>query len=123
MIPSKWLSSSLLNQSRCLLPVAMHMSMISVIAPAMDGLKKQWREASENLGASAWQYWRFIGLPILTPALLSMFILLFFCEGVMRSLSGQGISQWLAGGETLLTLVFFRHIYRTVIAPLPEGRE
>ena len=23
----------------------------------------------------------------------------------------------------LLTLVFFRHIYRTVIAPLPEGRE
>lgn len=48
-----------------------------VIAPAMDGLKKQWREASENLGATSWQYWWHIGLPILMPALLSMLILLF----------------------------------------------
>jgi putative spermidine/putrescine transport system permease protein len=48
-----------------------------ILAPALDGLKKQWREASENLGASSWQYWRHIAFPILTPALLSMFILLF----------------------------------------------
>ena len=37
----------------------------------------------------------------------SMFILLFFAEGVMRGFSGQGISQWLAWGEVLLSLVFF----------------
>lgn len=48
-----------------------------ILAPALDGMKKQWREASANLGASSWQYWRYVGFPILTPAMLSMFILLF----------------------------------------------
>ena len=48
-----------------------------VMAPAFDGLKRQWREASENLGATSWQYWRYVALPILFPALLSTFILLF----------------------------------------------
>ena len=32
--------------------------MILVIAPAIEGLKKEWREASSNLGASQWQFWR-----------------------------------------------------------------
>ena len=40
--------------------------MILVIAPAIDGLKREWREASANLGASSLQFWRYIGLPILT---------------------------------------------------------
>ena len=37
--------------------------MVLVFLPAIDGLKVQWREASENLGASAWQYWRHVGGP------------------------------------------------------------
>ena len=32
--------------------------MILVIAPAIDGLRAEWREASSNLGASSFQYWR-----------------------------------------------------------------
>jgi putative spermidine/putrescine transport system permease protein len=48
-----------------------------VIAPAIDGLKKEWREASEVLGASPAQYWRRVALPILTPSLLGTVILLF----------------------------------------------
>jgi putative spermidine/putrescine transport system permease protein len=51
--------------------------MVLVIAPAIDGLKREWREASENLGATTWQYWRYIALPILLPALLGSTILLF----------------------------------------------
>ena len=51
--------------------------MVLVIAPAIDGLKREWREASETLGASANQYWRYIALPILTPSLLGSTILLF----------------------------------------------
>lgn len=51
--------------------------MILIIAPALDGLKRDWLEASENLGASGWQYWRYIAFPILTPALLGTMILLF----------------------------------------------
>jgi len=51
--------------------------MVLVIAPAIDGLKKEWREASEVLGASSAQYWRKVALPILTPSLLGTVILLF----------------------------------------------
>lgn len=51
--------------------------MVLVMAPALEGLKQEWREASENLGASSFQYWRFIGLPILLPSLLGTMLLLF----------------------------------------------
>lgn len=51
--------------------------MILVIAPAIDGLRREWREASSNLGASSAQYWRHIGVPVLLPSFLGAFILLF----------------------------------------------
>jgi putative spermidine/putrescine transport system permease protein len=51
--------------------------MILIIAPALDGLKREWREASENLGATRAQYWRYVALPILLPSLLGTMILLF----------------------------------------------
>jgi putative spermidine/putrescine transport system permease protein len=51
--------------------------MVLVFLPAIDGLKVQWREASENLGASAWQYWRYVGGPLLAPAFLGATLLLF----------------------------------------------
>ncbi len=35
--------------------------MVLVIA-AIVGLKREWRRASENLGATNWQYWRYIAL-------------------------------------------------------------
>ena len=51
--------------------------MVLVFMPAIDGLKVQWREASENLGASAWQYWRHVGGPLLAPAFTGATLLLF----------------------------------------------
>jgi putative spermidine/putrescine transport system permease protein len=51
--------------------------MVLVMAPALDALKQEWREASENLGASSAQYWRYIALPILLPSLLGTMALLF----------------------------------------------
>jgi putative spermidine/putrescine transport system permease protein len=51
--------------------------MILVIAPAIDGLRREWREAASNLGAKQWQFWRYVGLPVLMPSLLGAFILLF----------------------------------------------
>ena len=51
--------------------------MVLIIAPALDGLKREWREASENLGATKVQYWRYVALPILLPSLLGTMILLF----------------------------------------------
>ena len=51
--------------------------MVLIMAPAIEGLKEEWREASENMGASTFQYWRHIALPILMPTLLGTMILLF----------------------------------------------
>jgi putative spermidine/putrescine transport system permease protein len=51
--------------------------MVLVFLPAIDGLKIQWREASESLGASTWQYWRYVGGPLLAPAFLGATLLLF----------------------------------------------
>ena len=51
--------------------------MILVISPAIDGLKREWREAAANLGGSSWQFWRYVGLPVLMPSILGTIILLF----------------------------------------------
>jgi putative spermidine/putrescine transport system permease protein len=51
--------------------------MILIITPALDGLKKEWREAASVLGASGFQYWRMVAFPILFPSILGTFALLF----------------------------------------------
>ncbi len=51
--------------------------MVLIMAPSLDGLKREWREASENLGATGLQYWAYIALPIILPSLLGTVILLF----------------------------------------------
>lgn len=51
--------------------------MVLMMTPALEGLKREWREAADNLGATNTQYWRLIGLPILMPSLLGAMILLF----------------------------------------------
>ncbi|WP_097068835.1 ABC transporter permease [Rhodobacter maris] len=51
--------------------------MILIITPALDGLKREWREAAQSLGASARQYWMSVALPILAPSILGTFALLF----------------------------------------------
>jgi putative spermidine/putrescine transport system permease protein len=51
--------------------------MVILVTPALEGLRPQWREAAENLGASAWAYWRHVGIPVLTPAVLGAALLLF----------------------------------------------
>lgn len=51
--------------------------MVIVFLPALEGLREQWREAAVSLGASTWQYWREVALPLLTPAFLGAALLLF----------------------------------------------
>jgi putative spermidine/putrescine transport system permease protein len=51
--------------------------MILVMLPVLDGLKQDWREAAENLGATPRQYWRHIALPVMFPSILGTMILLF----------------------------------------------
>ncbi len=51
--------------------------MVLIMAPALDGLRREWREAAENLGANATQYWLRVAMPILLPSVLGTMILLF----------------------------------------------
>ncbi len=51
--------------------------MVLILTPALDGLKKEWREASSILGANNFQYWRMVAFPILWPSLLGTTLLLF----------------------------------------------
>ncbi|EEP61659.1 acriflavin resistance protein [Brucella abortus str. 2308 A] len=51
--------------------------MVLILTPALDGLKKEWREASSILGATHMQYWRMVAFPILWPSLLGTTLLLF----------------------------------------------
>jgi putative spermidine/putrescine transport system permease protein len=51
--------------------------MVIVFLPALDGLRSQWREASDSLGGSTSQYWRHVGGPLLLPSFLGSALLLF----------------------------------------------
>ncbi len=51
--------------------------MVIVFLPALDGLRPQWREASESLGGTGWTYLRHVAGPILMPAFLGSTLLLF----------------------------------------------
>jgi putative spermidine/putrescine transport system permease protein len=51
--------------------------MVLTIIPALEALRPQWREAADNLGASGWQYWRYVGGPVLAPPVIGAAMLLF----------------------------------------------
>jgi putative spermidine/putrescine transport system permease protein len=85
--------------------------MVLIIAPSLDGLKREWREASENLGASSWQYWRHVALPILLPSLLGTMILLFG-----NSFGAYATAYALTGGFlNLITIVIGQQVAGNVL--------
>lgn len=51
--------------------------MVIVFLPAVDGLRPQWREAAETLGATRLQYLTQVVFPLLLPAFLGSLLLLF----------------------------------------------
>ncbi len=51
--------------------------MLIVFLPAVEGLKPQWREATETLGGTTWTYWRRVAMPILFPSFVGATLLLF----------------------------------------------
>jgi len=51
--------------------------MVLVFLPALDGIRPQWREATESLGGGTWHYWRYVAGPLLLPAFLGCTLLLF----------------------------------------------
>jgi len=85
--------------------------MVLIIAPALDGLRREWREAAENLGASATQYWRHVALPILAPSILGTMILLFG-----NAFGAQATAFQLTGGTIeIATIAIGRQIRGDVL--------
>jgi putative spermidine/putrescine transport system permease protein len=51
--------------------------MVLVIVPALEGLKREWREATAVLGGTTFDYWRYVAIPVLWPSVLGSTLLLF----------------------------------------------
>ena len=51
--------------------------MVIVFLPAVEGLRPQWREATETLGGTTWTFWRRVAGPILLPSFVGAMLLLF----------------------------------------------
>jgi putative spermidine/putrescine transport system permease protein len=51
--------------------------MVLVFIPALDGIRPQWREATDSLGGNTWHYWRYVAGPLLFPSFLGCTLLLF----------------------------------------------
>ena len=67
--------------------------MILIIAPAIDGLKKEWREAAANMGATDSQFWLHVAGPVLAPTIIGSMILLFG-----NAFGAQATAYQLTGG-------------------------
>jgi putative spermidine/putrescine transport system permease protein len=74
--------------------------MVLIIMPALEGLRPAWREAAQNMGAGAWQYWRYVGGPVLFPSFLGCLLLLFGA-----SFSAYATAEALTGGTVALTSI------------------
>ncbi|KOS63010.1 ABC transporter permease [Lysinibacillus sp. FJAT-14222] len=50
---------------------------LMLLYPIYDGIQQQWKEAAALLGASTWQFWMKIGIPIMLPGIVGTFSVLF----------------------------------------------
>jgi putative spermidine/putrescine transport system permease protein len=73
--------------------------MYLVVAPAVGGLRKSWREAAELLGAGPVRYWLTIAGPILAPSVLGGMVLLF-----INSFSAYATAYVLSSDTSLVPL-------------------
>jgi putative spermidine/putrescine transport system permease protein len=91
--------------------------MVLTITPALEGLRREWREASDNLGGTSAQYWWHIALPVLLPSILGATILLF-----ANSFGAFATAQALTGGSIyLVTIAIGQQIRGDVLNNPNEG--
>ena len=89
--------------------------MILLIIPSLLGLKKEWWEAAINLGANSTRFWWHVGLPILAPALMSSFLLLF-----ANSFGAYATAWTLTGPDVNLVTVQIAALIRGEVQLQPE---
>ena len=67
--------------------------------PAYAAVKQEWREASMVLGGTSRDFWRRVGIPVLAPAIVSGFILMF-----ASGMGAYATAAALVGQFNLMTL-------------------
>jgi putative spermidine/putrescine transport system permease protein len=73
--------------------------------PAMAILRTEWLEAAEVSAATRWQFWRYVGLPILTPFLAAGWLLIFtWSIGIYGLAYAMGFTAAQTGRLRLITL-------------------
>ena len=91
--------------------------MVLTITPALEGLKREWNEASHNLGGNTAQYWWYVALPVLWPSILASMILLF-----ASAFGAFATAQALTGGSIyLVTILIGQQIRGDVLNNPNEG--
>jgi len=89
--------------------------MILLVIPALYGLRREWQEAALNLGASNFRYWLEIALPMLLPALISGFLLLF-----ANSFGAYATAWTLTGSDVDLITIRIAALIRGEVQLAPE---
>jgi putative spermidine/putrescine transport system permease protein len=89
--------------------------MILLVIPSLLGLKREWHEAALNLGASTYQYWIRVALPILFPSLMSGFLLLF-----ANSFGAYATAWTLTGSDVDLITIRIAALIRGEVQLAPE---
>jgi putative spermidine/putrescine transport system permease protein len=85
--------------------------MLLILAPALEGMKREWREAAETLGASGRVYWLRVGLPVLWPSILGTILLLF-----ANSFGAIATAYALTGSsQNIITILLFAQIRGNVL--------
>lgn len=85
--------------------------MVLILTPALDGLKREWREAAEILGANSVQYWMRVALPVLWPSILGTMALLF-----ANSFGAVATAYALTGSSlNIVTILLFAQIRGDVL--------
>ncbi len=92
--------------------------MLLIMIPSLLGLRREWQEAAANLGASNLVYWRRIALPILAPALIGGFILLF-----ANSFGAYATAWTLTGPEIGLIPIQIAALIRGEVQLDPEAAD
>lgn len=65
-----------------------------LLYPSFYGIREQWKEAASLLGASKWQFWRTVGIPVLMPAVFGTIGILF-----ANSMGAYATAYALVGGN------------------------
>lgn len=52
-------------------------TVVLLTLPAFNSLQDSWREANTSLGGSGWTFWRRVGVPLMLPAIIGAWVLLF----------------------------------------------